>query len=142
MLPKKEISPNDAAHEFYHIPLLGEVKLHHDDFSHREYNIGEVVANFRANRSNDITVRAADDGLRKQGIFPGDYLTVRQDLPLQDGDICVVRLGYRIYVRKIYFTRKAIRLETNGALEGPLIIEKNTPGVEILGKVIMVIREL
>ncbi|RMH63973.1 MAG: hypothetical protein D6677_05995 [Calditrichaeota bacterium] len=142
MIPPKKETDEQAAHEFYNIPLLGEVRLQKDDFTYQEYDIGEVIANFRANRANDITLRAADDGLKDQGIFAGDYLTVRQDMPLKDGDICVVRLGYKIYVRQAFFSRRTVRLETSRINDAPLIIEKNTPGFEMMGKVIMVIREL
>ncbi len=137
--PAEKANPN---HQFYNIPLLGEVKLQKDDFSYREYDIGEVIANFSENKSRDITVKAADNGLREQGVFEGDYLTVRQQVPLKDGDIVVVQLGYKIYVRKAYFLKNHVRLETSHINDAPLIVERQTRGFTILGKVVTVIREL
>ena len=143
-MTKKVISSEEtsAKHQFYNIPLLGEVKLQKDDFTYREYDIGEVIANFSENKARDITVRAADNGLKEQGIFEGDYLTVRQREKLKDGDIVVVQLGYKIYVRKAYFQKNHIRLETSRVNSSPLIVEKQTPDFTVLGKVVTVIREL
>ncbi len=138
----KEPKKTPGKHQFYNIPLLGEVKLQKDDFTYREYDIGEVIANFSENKARDITVRAADNGLKEQGIFEGDYLTVRQREKLKDGDIVVVQLGYKIYVRKAYFQKNHIRLETSRVNSSPLIVEKQTPDFTVLGKVVTVIREL
>jgi SOS-response transcriptional repressor LexA len=67
---------------------------------------------------------------------------VHIDGTLKDGDIAVIRLGYKIYIRKIYFDKKRVRLETESGNPSPLIIDRETPGFEIVGKVVTVIREL
>jgi len=67
---------------------------------------------------------------------------VHLDRPLKNGDIAVVQLGYKIYIRKIFFEKKRVRLETDSGTPSPLIIDPATPGFEILGKVVTVIREL
>lgn len=131
--------------EFYNIPLFGEVHLdHNDDFfkSQRSYDLGEIITNSRKNARRNINVRAADDGLADAGIFKDDFLTVHIDAALKDGDIAVIRLGYKIYIRKIYFDKKRVRLESETGNPAPLIIDRETPGFEIVGKVVTVIREL
>ena len=129
-------------HEFYNIPLLGEA---HIDSSHNprgNYNIGEIINNIRNTDSRTISLRSMDDGLSSAGILNGDFLTVTLDIPLHNDDIAVVRLGSRIYIRKIFFDRNLIRLETAAPKSSPLIVDPKTPGFEILGKVTSVIREL
>lgn len=131
--------------EFYNIPLFGEVHIdHNDDFfrSQRNYDLGEIITNSRKHARRNINLRAADDGLAEAGIFKGDFLTVHIDAALKDGDIAVIRLGYKIYIRKIYFDKKRVRLETDSSNPSPLIIDRETPGFEIAGKVVTVIREL
>jgi len=76
------------------------------------------------------------------GIFKNDFLNVELNVSLADGDIAVVKLGPKIYIRKIFFDKKRIRMETDSKTPSPFIIDRETPGFEIIGKVTTVIREL
>jgi len=132
----------DHNHEFYNIPLLGQVRLDDPGQSAGNYSIGELINNIRQDDAQSISLQAIDDGLAAIGILRGDFLTVMLNKPLKDNDIAVVLLGRRLYIRKIYFIRDLIRLETAAPRSSPLIIEPKTPGFEIIGKVTSVIREL
>lgn len=137
-----KIPGNDLDSEFYNIPLLGEVRLVFSDESHKPLSIGEIINNFRQTDSRTITMRAMDDGLSKAGILNGDYLTIDlRDTPY-DNDIVVVKIGYRIYVRKFFRERQLIRLETAASTPSPLIVDPRIPGFELIGKVVTIIREL
>jgi len=128
--------------EFYNIPLFGEVKIAEKNNPRGDYDIGEIITNSRNSASQSLNVRAADDALSRAGIFSGDFLTIHLSRTLNNGDIAVIQLGYKIYIRKIFFEKKHVRLETDSDTPSPLIIDPATPGFEILGKVITVIREL
>jgi SOS-response transcriptional repressor LexA len=135
--------PVDESHsEFYTIPLLGEVRLVFSDESQRQRSIGEIINNYRRNESRTITMRALDDGLSKAGILTGDFLTIDLHETPHDGDIVVVKIGYRIYVRKFYRERNLIRLESASVTPSPLIVDPRIPGFELIGKVVTIIREL
>ena len=145
MKPKETVIRSSVSldKEFYNIPLFGEVKIADKNNPRGDYDIGEVITNVRNSTSQSLNVRAADDALSRAGIFSGDFLTIHLDRPLRNGDITVVQLGHKIYIRKIFFEKKRIRLETDSSdAPSPLIIDPATPGFEILGKVITVIREL
>jgi len=144
MKPKEMIikSSTTLDKEFYNIPLFGEVRIDDKDNPRGDYDIGEIITNSRNSASQSINVRAADDALSRAGIFNGDFLTVHLNRQLKNGDIAVVQLGYKIYIRKIFFEKNRIRLETDSSTPSPLIIDPATPGFQILGKVITVIREL
>lgn len=144
MKPKEIIitSTTTLDKEFYNIPLFGEVRLDKKEYPRGDYDIGEIITNSRNSGPQSLNVRAADDGLSGAGIFTGDFLTVHLNDHLKDGDIAVVQLGYKIYIRKIFFEKKRVRLETDSNTPSPLIIDPATPGFEILGKVVTVIREL
>jgi SOS-response transcriptional repressor LexA len=136
------LSDNNNSHEFYNIPLMGQVRVETDFNTRGDYSIGELVNNIRNSDNRTISLKAMDDGLSAAGILYGDFLTVTLDDTLHNNDIAAVRLGPRIYIRKIFFERNLIRLETAGSKSSPLIVETGTPGFEIIGKVISVIREL
>jgi SOS-response transcriptional repressor LexA len=137
------VSPdNNQDHEFYNIPLMGQVRVETDFNTRGDYNIGELVNNIKNSDTRTISLKAMDDGLSAAGILYGDFLTVTMNAELHNSDIAAVRLGPRIYIRKIFFERSLIRLETASAKSSPLIVEARTPGCEIIGKVTSVIREL
>ncbi|MEJ2543119.1 MAG: S24 family peptidase [Calditrichaceae bacterium] len=135
-------SDNNDSHEFYNIPLMGQVRVETDFNTRGDYSIGELVNNIRNSDAQTISLKAMDDGLSAAGILYGDFLTVTLDATLHNNDIAAVRLGPRIYIRKIFFERNLIRLDTAGTKSSPLIVENGTPGFEIIGKVTSVIREL
>ena len=144
MKPKETIirSSTTLDKEFYNIPLFGEVKIHDKNNPRNDHDIGEIITNVRNSTSQSLNVRAADNALSRAGIFNGDFLTVHLNQPLKNGDIAVVQLGYKIYIRKIFFEKKRVRLETDSGTPSPLIIDPATPGFQVLGKVVTVIREL
>jgi len=135
-------SDNSDNNEFYNIPLMGQVRFETDFNARGNYSIGELVNNIKNSDARTVSLKAMDDGLSAAGILYGDFLTVTLDATLHNNDIAAVRLGPRIYIRKIFFDRNLIRLETAGAKSSPLIVETGTPGFGIIGKVTSVIREL
>ncbi|HID39859.1 MAG TPA: hypothetical protein EYP36_10145 [Calditrichaeota bacterium] len=139
---KEEIFESD---EFYSIPLvedMGEVHVDGHFASSGNYNLGELIKNFRKKDTPFITVRSVDNGLAADGILRGDFLTVNLKARIQNGNIVAVKLGSRLFIRKKYSHKNLIRLETTGENTNPLIVDPKTPGFEIIGKVTAVIREL
>ncbi len=129
--------------EFYQIPVIGEVHLHEDEWSEgSSFSLGKQIQNFRKQDRRTITVRALDDALFREGILKGDLLTVNLKKHPRDGDIAAVTFGDRLFIRKIFYQNKFIRLDTSEEAQAPLIIDARTPEFFILGKVTMVVREL
>ncbi|HGY55661.1 MAG TPA: hypothetical protein ENK44_08175 [Caldithrix abyssi] len=133
------------SNEFYNIPLvedMGEVHVDGPFNSGGNYNLGELIKNFRKKDTPFITVRSVDNGLSADGILQGDFLTVDLKARVRDGDIVAVKLGSRLFIRKKFTQKNLVRLETSGENSQPVIIDPKTPGFEIIGKVSAVIREL
>lgn len=129
-------------HEFYNIPLFGEVRPEQNGHFQGDYDLGEIITNSRRESKQSLNVQATDNALSGVGIFENDFLTVQLGAAINDNDIAAVKLGHKIYIRKIFLDRKHIRLETASHTPSPLIIDRNTPGFEIIGKVVAIIREL
>ena len=128
--------------EFYDIPLIGEVHMPESDTEGAVQSIADLVNNFKKNDRQTIILRAADDGLEKAGIYRGDLLTISLNTTPANHDIAAVRLGNRIYIRRLFFQDQYIRLETDEPNGSPYIIDPAVPGFEIVGKVVTVVREL
>ena len=121
--------------DFFNIPLLGMVRSSISSQSSGDYNLSELVSNFKNTDQNSITLEVLDDAMYKAGIFKGDYLTVDLQSKPYNGDIIVVKLGERFFIRRFYLQNTLIRLETADEYLSSLIIEDNTPGFQIIGKV-------
>ncbi len=146
MKNKKNQSSNNFTsgdHEFYRIPVIGEVHITDNEWeTSRKFSLGELIQNFKQEDRRTIIVRALDHALSGEGIFKGDMLTVNLKKRPKDGDIAAVKFGDKLFIRKIYFQKNLIRLDTSADQPAPVIIDERTPDVMILGKVTMVVREL
>jgi len=138
----RKAKPSAEEQDYYNIPLIGQVRFDHDHPSLHKYSIGELIENFRRRNSGSVTLRAMDNGLIFTGILPGDYLTVDLRIRPSNGDIVALKLGGRLFVRKIYFDGRFLRMESDPERPAPFIIEQNAPGFELIGKVVNIVREL
>ncbi len=127
--------------DFFNIPLIGEVRPNDGESVSGDYNLGELVANFPGQSSENVTLQVMDNALCHAGILKNDFLTVRVNATLKSGDFAVVKLGERIFVRKYYRQNGLVRLETADDYPSSVIVETNTPGFSIIGKVISITRE-
>ena len=139
---EEQFVPEKPLREFYDIPLLGEVKIEHSDTWTGNYSIGDIINNFRLNNTQTFSIQVMDKGMEPSGIYRGDYLTVLLHDKINDGEIAVVRLSDKIYVRRLFYVNGFIRLETSGENPNPLIVEPSAPGFEIIGKVISLARAI
>ena len=125
--------------DFFNIPLLGQVRAGKHQPGHNgpvgDYDLGDLVLNFRQNKQHSVILEVLDNAMQNAGILKGDYLTVALDTRLKNGDIAVIKLGERFFIRKFYYQDRRIRLETATSTASTLIVETNTPGFEIIGKV-------
>jgi SOS-response transcriptional repressor LexA len=132
----------NVLNEFYDIPLLGEVKIEHRVTTRRPCSIGDIINNFRLNNEQTFSIKVMDRGMESFGIYNGDFLTVLLHDEIKSGEIAVVRLNSKIYARRLFYTQEFIRLETSSQDYNPLIVELSTPGFEIIGKVISLVRSI
>jgi SOS-response transcriptional repressor LexA len=127
--------------EFSNIPLIGMLNLTDAD-ADPEYQIGDSIRNFQTAGKEFVTLVINDNSMRQAGIIKGDYLTVNLNSNVQDGDLTVVRLGERLYVRQFFRQSSTlIRLQTCDEFPAVLVIETKTPDFEIIGRVYSLSRQ-
>ncbi len=127
--------------EFSNIPLIGMLNLTDAD-ADPEYQIGDSIRNFQTAGKEFVTLVINDNSMRQAGIIKGDYLTVNLKSNVQDGDLTVVRLGERLYVRQFFRQSSTlIRLQTCDEFPAVLVIETKTPDFEIIGRVYSLSRQ-
>jgi repressor LexA len=128
--------------EFFDIPLLGQVRPGDPLSASGDYNLDALVSNFQHTDRHSVTLQVLDNAMQNSGIIKGDYLTVDLRIKPKNGDIAVVKLGERYFVRRFFRQNHRIRLETSGTSPSSLVIEENTPGFLLFGKVLSIFREL
>lgn len=128
--------------DFLDIPLLGQVRPNAPAHTSGDYDLSDLIHNFANIQNRIITVEVLDDAMINAGIYKGDYLTIDLDGRPDDGDLAVVKLGERIFVRKFSQSENRIRLETADSYPSSLIVESDTPNFAVLGKVQSLTRHL
>jgi len=91
---------------------------------------------------NIFALRVRGDSMRNAGIFDGDSVFARPQATAEKGDIIVAIIGDEATVKRYYPEKDRIRLEPENEAYGPIIIEKNTPGFRIAGKVVGLLRKM
>lgn len=79
--------------------------------------------------------------MQNAGILDGDYVIVRQQPAVENGEIVAARLGDEATVKRFYKEQHHIRLQPENPELPPILVEKDE-AVEVLGKVVAVFRKL
>ena len=82
------------------------------------------------------------DSMVKAGIFDGDYVLVRMQQSVEQGEIGVAIINDEATVKRIYADGNLVRLVPENDMMKPLAIMQTDPTFRIGGKVIGVIRRM
>lgn len=89
-----------------------------------------------------FTLKVTGNSMKEAGIFDGDFVLVNPQVAAKAGDIVCAIVVEEATIKKYFPHKNHIRLEPANPDFTPLIVEKNTPGFFIAGKVIGVMRKL
>jgi SOS-response transcriptional repressor LexA len=143
ILKSKYLNTSKDKHiDFYNIPLIGLVRVKDHEDKTVKFNLTELISNYPGKNNNQLTLQVLDNAMMNDSIIKGDFINIALDLKLKDGDIVVVALGERIYIRRYYTEKHLIRLETSDEYHSPLVIDPKTPGFKLIGKVVSITRQL
>ena len=78
------------------------------------------------------------ESMIEAGILSGDYILVRQQNTVENGEIAVALIGEEATVKTFYKERNYIRLQPENSTMAPIVVKN----CEILGKVIGVFRRM
>jgi len=113
-------------------PIWAEENIEGSFLIDREFVPGEEV----------FSLKVQGDSMIDAGIFDGDFVLVKRQQMADPGDMVVAQIGDEATVKKFFPEKRRIRLEPANANYGPIIVEKNTPGFAIAGKVIGLLRRM
>jgi len=113
-------------------PIWAEQNIEGSFLIDREFVPGEEV----------FSLKVQGDSMIDAGIFDGDFVLVKKQPMADPGDMVVAQIGDEATVKKFFPEKRRIRLEPANINYGPIIVEKNTPGFAIAGKVIGLLRRM
>jgi repressor LexA len=123
------------------IPIIGSVAAGQPLLA--EENIeGHIRIDRDLFRANDgFALRVNGQSMVEAGIRDGDIVLARPNLPLEEGAIIVALIGDEATVKHYFHERDHIRLEPANPHFGPIIVERDTPGFHVAGKVVGLYRK-
>jgi len=113
-------------------PIWAEENIEGSFLLDREFVPGEEV----------FSLRVQGDSMIDAGIYNGDYVLVKRQQTANSGDVIVAQIGDEATVKRYFPERRRVRLEPANPDYGPIIVERDTPGFSIAGKVIGLLRKM
>ncbi|MCK5126753.1 MAG: transcriptional repressor LexA [candidate division Zixibacteria bacterium] len=127
---------------FNRIPIVGSVPagLPITAIENRE---GEIAVDTSFLPNADVyCLRVKGESMINAGIFDGDFVLIDKNVSPLKGDIVVAVIGDDATVKKFYPEKQRIRLEPQNEAFGPIIVDRNTPGFYIAGRVVGLMRRM
>lgn len=127
---------------FHRVPLVGSVPagLPITAIENRE---GEIAVDTSFLPNEEVfCLRVKGESMKDAGIYDGDFVLVDKNVDPLKGDIVVAVIGDDATVKKFYPERQRVRLEPQNEAFGPIIVERNTPGFYIAGRVVGLMRRM
>lgn len=88
-----------------------------------------------------FTLKVKGDSMKESGIYDGDWVLARPNLPLHTGDIVVAIIGEEATVKRYVPLETHIRLEPANPQFLPIVIDPEREQLNIIGKVVGLIRK-
>jgi repressor LexA len=127
---------------FRDIPLIGRVAAGTPIWAEQNIEGSFLIDRNFVPGEEVFSLKVHGDSMIDAGIFDGDYVLVKRQDVANAGDVVVAQIGDEATVKKFFPERHRIRLEPANPEYGPIVVERNTPGFTIAGKVIGLLRRM
>ncbi len=128
-----------------HIPIIGRIAAGQPLLAQEQVEghlaIDAKLLGKSPESAAHFALRVHGESMVNAGILDGDYVIVRQQPTVDDGEIVVALLGEEATVKRLFREQDSIRLQPEHPTMEPIIVTK-PQSVEILGRVIAVFRAL
>ena len=125
-----------------HLPLVGTVPAGAPILAQENIEGSIAVDTSFLPSGETFTLRVVGESMVGAGIVDGDFVVVRKQNTAEPGDIVVAVIGDEATVKRFYPESDCIRLEPENETFGPIVVELDTPGFYIAGKVVGLLRRM
>jgi SOS-response transcriptional repressor LexA len=134
-----ENATNDE--EFVKLPMADHL-FSMNNKSDVEKSIAPFIINQNFHEKKKFSITVTDNGMKGVGIEEGDHVIIEEKEQYYEGEILAFQLGQKTLVRRLLTSEGRIRLDCAPVTNHTIIVELNTPGFKILGKVKQIIKEI
>jgi len=124
------------------IPLVGKVAAGQPILAEENLEGVITIDSDLLKGTDTFALRVKGDSMVGAGIFDGDLVFARQQADIRRGDIVVALIDNDATVKYYYPDNGTIRLEPANRFYGPIVVDRNTPGFRLAGKVVGVFRRV
>jgi len=112
-----------------------------EPFESQEGPLGELALdpNALSVRGNIVALKVVGDSMIDAGIFDGDYVLIRRQPRVENGEIAAVLVNGAGTLKRVQRTRKKVALKPENARFEPIVLDQNDD-VRIYGKLVGVLR--
>jgi repressor LexA len=124
------------------VPLVGSVPAG-NPLTAIENIEGEIAIDTSFIPSGEtFMLRVKGDSMKNAGIFDGDLVLVNRQDTAVTGDIIVAVIGEEATVKRYFPEKERVRLQPENDDFAPIMVDKNSPGFYIAGKVVGLMRRI
>jgi repressor LexA len=123
-------------------PILGRIAAGKPILAEENFQ-GLLNFNLLFGRNSALfALRVEGDSMKGAGIFPGDFVVVKHQPNIANGEIGVVYLDDEATVKRIFLEGDRLRLQPENDAMDPVFIDRDDDRLRIGGKVIGVVRKM
>lgn len=126
--------------EAFELPIAGRIRAGKPVLAIEEIEDHIVIDRNLFKDSDAFALRITGDSMVEAGIFDGDYVIVKPQRTIENGEIAVVLLEDEATVKKVYKEKRNVVLKPENRSMQPT--KHSSDEVTIIGRVVGVIRKL
>lgn len=145
LLGQAEVIPINAIpiDSIINLPIIGTVKAGPDGLAYEDFQGYKPIDKKHINGGNYYYLKVKGESMLNDGIYPGDYVLVREQNDVENGERAIVIVnGEEGTLKKVYKQKNSIILQSSNPSYPPRIFEgKEKENVKIIGKVKALVRD-
>ena len=124
------------------IPLLGEIAAGQPQLAVESSHESLSVDPAMFGGGELFALRVEGESMIEAGIHNGDHVVVRRQESADDGDIVVALVDDEATVKRFFHEGRRVRLQPENATMDPIYLEPRDAELQLLGRVVGVLRRL
>ncbi len=134
-------APRVAA-AFRELPILGRVAAGEPLLSEQNVEGTFTISRDWVNGDEVFLLKVQGESMVGAHILPGDYAVVRHQTTAENGDIVVALVNDEATIKRVFLKKDVIVLQPENPAMAPIQVRRGDKTIQIIGKVIGILRKL
>jgi repressor LexA len=127
---------------FRELPILGRVAAGEPLLSEQNVEGTFTISRDWVNGDEAFLLKVQGESMIGAHILPGDYAVVRRQATAENGDIVVALVNDEATIKRVYLKKDLIVLQPENPAMPPIQVRRGDKTVQIIGKVIGILRKI